>query len=70
MPKIKAIKPGKRVLVTAPSCPPFEGVVVFAGEWENPMSVTRKFGVNYHVKADDDGYTYKDIDDTHVKKIN
>jgi len=64
------ISPGKRVRVEAPECPPFEGVIVFVGEWENPMSVIRKVGIDYHVKADDDdGQTYKGIDDRHVTKI-
>jgi len=66
---MKVIKIGKRVKVEAPGIPPFEGEIVFSGEWENPFSVTRKKGVDYHVKADDNGETYGGIDDRHVTEI-
>ena len=65
---MKMITPGVKVLVETDDCPAFEGELVFAAEWENPFSVTRKKGIEYHVKADDDGHTYK-TDERYVTKI-
>lgn len=62
------LKTGAKVKVNHESHP-FYGEIERVMEWENPISMIKKKGVDYIVRADDDNKLYKCEEDI-VSKIN